>query len=166
MTLLSWRSDYRVGINVIDSEHQALFDLINDFHDKYAGGDTHGQLLGVLNRLVAYAEAHFQHEETLMREIGYPHLAEHQQMHEQLYSSIFALNEKLSQHGATMNADTLRFLKTWITGHILQEDLSIGELLERKLITVGKGAPGAPLATRETQPSAQVITTPVAEAVK
>jgi hemerythrin len=132
MILLSWRENYRVGIQAIDTEHQYLFKLINEFHDKYAYGDTHRQLVLVLNRLVAYAEEHFRHEEALMQQIGYPRVARQREMHAKLYTSIFALNEKLSLDGAKADAETLRFLKTWIIGHILNEDMDIGEFLRRK----------------------------------
>ena len=132
MILLSWRDNYRVGVPLIDTEHQYLFALINEFHDKYAVGEAHRELLLVLNRLVAYAEGHFQHEEALMREIGYPRLARQQDLHERLYSSIFAVNEKLSRDNAKADAETLRFLKHWILGHILTEDMDIGDFMRRK----------------------------------
>jgi len=149
MILLSWREDYRVGVHLIDTEHSNLFKLINEFHDQYRSGDTHRQLVLVLNRLVAYAEEHFQHEEALMRETGYPRLERQQDLHQKLYSSIFDLNEKLSLEGANADAETLRFLKHWILGHILKEDMDIGDFLRRKAVQAEKandatpGNPGA-----------------------
>jgi len=142
MIFLSWRENYRVGIQLIDTEHEYLFKLINEFHDKYTSGDTHRQLLLVLNRLVAYAEEHFRHEEALMREVAYPRVARQQEMHENLYASIFTLNEKLSQDGAKADAETLRFLKSWIVEHILNEDVDIGEFLRRKSAQAEKAVQG------------------------
>jgi hemerythrin len=140
MILLSWREDYRVGIPLIDAEHLHLFKLINEFHDRYRSGDMHRQILLVLNRLVEYAEEHFQHEEALMREIEYPRLERQQDLHAKLYSSIFTLNEKLSLDGARADAETLRFLKHWILGHILEEDMDIGDFLRRKAVQAEKAA--------------------------
>ena len=77
MTFISWQHDYRVGVPLIDSEHEYLFGLVNAFHDSCAGGGTLRQITLVLNRLVAYAEEHFQHEEGLMEEAGYPRLQQH-----------------------------------------------------------------------------------------
>ena len=138
MILLSWRENYQVGIPLIDAEHKYLFSLINEFHDEYRSGDTHRQLLLVLNRLVAYAEEHFQHEEALMQEIGYPRIERQQDLHGKLFSSIFALNEKLSLDGAKADAETLRFLKHWILEHILKEDMDIGDFLRRKSVQAEK----------------------------
>ncbi|MBE0619837.1 MAG: hemerythrin family protein [Burkholderiales bacterium] len=138
MKLLSWRASYQVGVDLIDTEHKYLFKLINEFHDSYAAGNTHKQLLLVLNRLVAYAEEHFQHEETLMQEIGYPRLARQEGMHQKLFSSIFELNEKLSVTDAKVDAETLRFLKYWMLEHILKEDMDIGDFMRRKAAQVEK----------------------------
>ena len=153
MILLSWQADYQVGIPLIDTEHQYLFKLINEFHDKYASGDTHKQLLLVLNRLVAYAEVHFQHEEALMQEIGYPRLARQQDLHAALYASIFELNEKLSSQGAKADAETMRFLKHWMLGHILKEDMDIGDFMRRKAVQAEKAMLGAKKSAG-TQPAA------------
>ena len=132
MTFLSWREDYRVGVDVIDGEHHRLFDLINEFHDRHARGETRDDVLRVLNRLVAYAEEHFQHEEELMRESAYPHLENQVAQHEQLFTSIFALNDRLAAGVAHVDTDTLRFLKGWLVGHIVQEDMQLGDFLQRK----------------------------------
>ena len=138
MTFLSWRDDYTVGIPLIDTEHQYLFRLINEFHEKCAGGDTHAKLLVMLNRLVAYAEQHFQHEEALMQEEGYPRIERHHGLHEELFSSIFALNERVSRETSKVDAETLRFLKTWMVEHILKEDMDIGDFLRRKTVATTK----------------------------
>jgi len=138
MTMLSWRDDYRVGVPLIDAEHHYLIGLINEFHDQYASGGARRHMLMVLNRLVAYAEQHFQHEEALMEESGYARLARHRELHEGLYSSVFALHEELSANAANVNAKTLRFLRHWIIGHILEEDMDIGDFLRRKAVQGGR----------------------------
>ena len=131
MILLSWRDDYRVGLPQIDSEHRYLFGLVNEFHDQYGNGGNPQQLMLVLNRLVAYAEKHFRHEEALMQARGYPRLAHHQELHERLYSSIYAVHEKQSSDTGKADAALVRFLKNFIY-HILNEDLNVGEFLRRK----------------------------------
>jgi hemerythrin len=140
MILLSWQDDYEVGVPLIDAEHRYLFGLINEFHDKHASGATRGQVLLVLNRLVAYAEEHFHHEEALMAKNGYPRLAAHQALHERLYSSVFGLNERLSRETGKVDVDTLRFLKTWLLDHILKEDMDIGDFAKRKAVQAEKAA--------------------------
>lgn len=144
MIFLSWREEYLVGIAQIDAEHQYLFKLINDFHDEHARGGKSQDVLHVLNRLVAYAEEHFQHEEALMRSIGYPGLVRQQDLHEKLFSSIFTLNEKLSQSAAEVDSETLRFLKHWLVGHIVKEDMEIGDFMKRQAGASDRAATGSP----------------------
>jgi hemerythrin len=134
MIFLSWRDEYLVGIAPIDAEHQYLFKLINNFHDEHVGGGKSQEVLQVLNRLVAYAEEHFQHEEALMQSIGYPGLARQQELHEKLFSSIFTLNEKLSQSSIKVDSETLRFLKDWLVEHIVKEDTHIGDFMKRQAV--------------------------------
>lgn len=132
MSFLSWRDEYRVGIAQIDAEHQYLFKLVNEFHDEHVQGGKSQKVLQVLTRLVAYSEEHFQHEEALMQKIGYPRLARQQDQHEKLFTSIFDLNEKLSQSSAKVDAETLRFLKDWLVEHIVREDMDIGDFMKRQ----------------------------------
>lgn len=132
MTFMSWRKDFEVGVAQIDAEHRHLFDLINAFHETYAGGDTRTEIAQVLNRLVAYAEEHFQHEEQLMRDSAYPQLDMHMELHSELVLSIFAINEKLAADPVKASTDIVHFLKSWLLQHILQRDMDIAEFLKRK----------------------------------
>lgn len=155
MTFLSWRSDYQVGNSQIDAEHQQLFKLINEFHDQCARGNARRHLLPVLNSLVAYAEEHFQHEEAMMLEARYPRLARQQAMHENLYSTIYALNEKLSQEDTEVDMEASKFLKNWLLDHILVEDMDFGDFLRRKNAGSEKSARRVSDKNEQKQPAVQ-----------
>lgn len=144
MILLSWRDEYRVGVEQIDTEHRFLFALINEFHDSYQGGRSKRDLLQVLQRLVAYAEQHFQNEEALMAASEYPRLEGHHGLHEKLVASIFELNESLSTHEGSVNAATLRFLKNWLLDHIIVEDMAFGDFLKRRKATSDSDVESSP----------------------
>jgi hemerythrin len=141
MALITWREDYRVGVAMIDSEHQYLFALINEFHDRYVAGRSRRDLVVVLTRLVAYAETHFQHEQALMHSERYPNLEHHIGEHEKLYSSIYQLNEQLARNALSVDRETLRFLKHWLVDHILHEDLAVGRYFGTR--SAGDAQPGA-----------------------
>jgi len=132
MSFLSWRDDYLVGVTQIDMEHQYLFGLINQFHDRYRSGGERKDVLAVLSSLVAYAEEHFQHEEALMARIGYPQLAPHHEQHEKLFCYIFELFQKLEKGALSGEAEMLLFLRKWLLEHILQTDMDIGRFLNRR----------------------------------
>ena len=132
MTLMSWRKDYEVGVPQIDAEHFRLFELINEFHEIYLRGDGRKEIPKILNQLVAYAQTHFQHEETLMSENGYPHLDKQREQHSHLVTSIFDINERFAADQAKASIETLHFVKSWLQEHILQEDMDIADFLRRK----------------------------------
>jgi len=140
MTFLSWRENYAVHVPQIDSEHRNLFGLINGFHDQGAGGATLARNLHMLNRLVAYAEEHFQHEEAMMKHSGYSRLDYHREKHANLFSSIFELNSRFAAGTAKVDSETQRFLKHWLVEHILKDDLDCGDFLLRKAVQAGKAA--------------------------
>ena len=154
MTFLSWRDDYAVGVRQIDAEHRSLFDLINEFHDTHARGHSRKQIAQVLNRLVVYAETHFQNEERLMGENGYPLLEMHREQHGKLVSSVFAINERLASDVDKASIEILPFIKSWLVGHIVNNDMDIGVFLRRKTDRAD-GAPQAAPAQKieETAPA-------------
>ena len=133
MTFLSWRKDYEIGVPQIDSEHRRLADMINAFHETYLRGASREEIPHLLNQLIAYAEEHFQHEEKLMSDSGYPRLDEHHALHEELVASIFSINEKFSADRTKAGAEALQFIKNWLLDHIVKHDMDIGDFLRRKV---------------------------------
>jgi hemerythrin len=142
MTYLSWRRDYEVGVAQIDAEHHGLFDLINEFHETRARSDSPRESAKVLNRLIAYAEVHFQHEEKLMSDNNYPRLDMHRELHNDLVASIFAINERLAKDSERAGTEVLTFIRIWLVEHIIKNDIDVGSYLQRKA-SQAKDAPGA-----------------------
>ena len=62
MALLSWSSQYLIGNDLIDTEHQELFRLVNDFHSRWLEAHNRHDIAKVFNQLVVYAEMHFQQQ--------------------------------------------------------------------------------------------------------
>ncbi len=141
MTFMSWRSQYAVGVHLIDTEHHKLFDIINEFHEACARGEGRKEIQHLLNRLVAYAEEHFQHEEALMSEHGFPDLDRHRTLHANLVTSVFEINETFSADPARAGAETLQFVHRWLQDHILHEDMEIADFLLRKASVASRSLP-------------------------
>lgn len=132
MTYMSWRKDYETGVPQIDAEHRSLFNQVNAFHESYTRGDTRKEVSEILTRLVAYAEEHFQHEESLMRENAYPLLERHEALHAALVMTIFSINEGLSGDPAKAGMKTVQLIKGWLVDHILGADMDFAEFQRRK----------------------------------
>ena len=129
MALLNWNDSYRVGDALIYLEHCRLFDLINNFHFTYMQDRDRRDILQVLNELVRYAEEHFQHEERIMAERGYPELDRHRDIHVELFETLFSLQTKLEKGTIGSDKETVEFLRTWLTDHIAEEDRALGKFL-------------------------------------
>lgn len=141
MSWVVWREEYRIGEAMIDQDHKNLFKLINEFHDTFQERKVRSELVRVLNNLVAYAEEHFQREEFIMAAHGFPLQEEHHARHEQLYATIYVLNEKLQNSAQLPERDAIAFLKDWLADHILQHDLAFAEFLKKQRI--GNSVPTA-----------------------
>ncbi|MBS1196849.1 MAG: hemerythrin-like metal-binding protein [Proteobacteria bacterium] len=132
MSWIAWKEEYRVGNEIIDHDHQALFKLINAFYDAFQESKLRRELLHILNELVAYSEEHFQREELIMAAHNYPGLEEHHHLHEKLYETIYALNSRLHKDPRPLERETIAFLKNWLTDHILLHDLALGEFINKE----------------------------------
>ena len=141
MALLSWSDQYLIGHTTIDAEHRELFRLINDFHSRWSEGHQRQEIGQVLNRLVQYAELHFQHEEGIMAAAGYPQLATHKQAHERLYETIYTLHRDYAEQGRRLEQDTMKFVKNWLVEHILNNDYAFRDFLARRK-AAGEAASG------------------------
>lgn len=132
MALLSWSPQYSIGNDQIDAEHVELFRLVNAFDDRWRENHDPQSIAVLLNQLIAYAEMHFQHEETIMREAEFPRLVEHQKIHETMVETIFGLRQSFEQHHSHLETNTMKFIKTWLLGHIIQNDYLFRDFLARR----------------------------------
>jgi len=82
----------------------------------------------VCRDIAVYCEHHFLDEETMMREAGYPHLAEHARKHRRIYTHITALLDN-EREGVDVSAALVRLLNTQIDVHLKTEDMRFAEWL-------------------------------------
>ena len=131
MTLLSWSNQYLIGDDLIDAEHEELFRLVNDFHTRWLEAHDRQAIARVFNQLIVYAETHFRHEETIMEEHGFSKLAEHKQVHEAMIETIFQLHRSYMEENAHLEVNNMKFVKSWLIDHILENDYRFRDFLAR-----------------------------------
>jgi len=91
--MLRWRRAFQSTAPALDEEHARLLELFNFVQ---AQGNLRREadlpeLNRVIGELIDYAVAHFAREEQLMAEVGYPDLAAHALLHEDLRTDLFAV---------------------------------------------------------------------------
>jgi len=79
--------------------------------------------------LLTYTKIHFSAEERLMREHGYPQLADHKRLHDQLMDKVIQMNDKVRSGRMVPSVSLGTFLKDWLLTHILQQDKKYGEFI-------------------------------------
>ena len=123
MTLFRWDSKYSVNIGEIDRQHRKLFELFNELYQAMQQG--HGDEVTtakVLASVVAYTTYHFEYEENLLRQYGYPEEKAHRAEHAKLTEQAEALVRKLKEGRSEVAMATLKFLCDWLNNHILGSD--------------------------------------------
>lgn len=123
MALVVWDfAQHSVNIQEIDRQHQKLFDCLNELYDAMMQGQGNEVIGKVLDDLVNYTVYHFNHEEKLFRQHGYPNTASHCAEHAKLADHARALKEKYDAGQILVTTETLSFLLKWLNTHILGSD--------------------------------------------
>lgn len=123
---VEWRDDFSVGNLMIDGDHQALIDIVNEYERVLADKDV-DRLKDVYRRLFDYAEMHFEREIALQKAIHFPHHAAHAQRHDDLLRQLTAIHEAFvaGTERKSIIPKTTQLLRGWLLTHILKEDLKL-----------------------------------------
>lgn len=128
-----WEAKYSVDISSVDDQHRGLIGLMNDLFNAMMKDRSDRVMADVLTALVEYAGTHFQHEEQLMQDHGYPDLAAHQQEHETFTTRFRDLKGRHDAGEAGIPAaETAEFLRDWLAHHILGTDQRYGPFLKER----------------------------------
>jgi hemerythrin len=106
--------------------------MVNELHEAMRGGKGKDMLKPILSRLVSYTKTHFDTEERLMRQHGYPEYAAHKIKHDLLTKQAMDLNGKVQQGQSALTLEVMEFLKNWLQNHILQSDKQFAPFLIQK----------------------------------
>ena len=134
-----WKEEYKVGIELIDSQHKELFEKLEGFiiiaRDKeISWEDRLEKVQESLDFLKGYVEFHFDEEEKLQEEIGYPDIEEHKIAHKDFKAGINSY-VKMFEEGEFTEEKIQEFsakLMTWLIMHVGYMDQRIGKYMKEK----------------------------------
>lgn len=133
MSLFVWDAKYTLNIAEIDRQHQKLFTLFNELYEAMQKGHGDDVIGRVLASVVDYTHYHFDYEEKLLAQYGYPEEALHRAEHVKLGEQARLLVQKLQAGQNHVTMATLKFLCDWLNNHILGSDRKYAPFL------IGKG---------------------------
>lgn len=123
---VEWKSFYSVGDAAIDREHKRILGMIDDLYMAVQLGNGPARVRDVLERLADYTTTHFEHEERVMLDCGYPNFDAHKTMHDEMRRRVI---EFRSNPDTVVAQDLMQFLKNWWTRHIQNQDKAFAPYL-------------------------------------
>jgi len=130
--MFDWKDTYSVQIPLLDGQHRNLFRMAEELHAAMLARQGKATLAQILNRLVQYTLVHFEQEERLMREHGYPGLDAHVAEHRALTSQVKQFQADFASGRTALSVQVLQFLKDWLEGHIKGSDRAYAPYLAGK----------------------------------
>jgi hemerythrin len=129
---LEWSAELSVGVPVIDAQHREVFDAVNSLIEAMKDGCGRARVRQTFEALGAYVTTHFETEERLMRETGYPELKHHCARHRAFVDAFVALKARFEKSGASasLTVDLQRSLCDWLREHVPDCDLKLARFLE------------------------------------
>ena len=132
MAIMEWSPTFSVKVKKFDDQHKKLVELVNQLHDAMKSGEGNTVLGVVLQSLISYTSTHFADEEKMMQANGYPDLAKHKAIHQELVKQVLDLQQKYQAGNAVLTMTVLSFLKDWLVKHIQGEDKRYGQYFNTK----------------------------------
>jgi hemerythrin len=85
---MMWKEKYKIGVKLIDEQHQELFRRVSDFIKTVQSEGKWEEKLSKVKETLEFMKecviTHFNDEEIYQKDIGYPGYEEHSQIHEKL----------------------------------------------------------------------------------
>jgi hemerythrin len=126
MGRFKWTSSHSVYLPEIDAEHRALFTLGEELQRGLDSGTDVATLRPVLVNLIATAEAHFKHEERVMKAAHYASYGWHKKQHDAVRWRVRRLVKRFDAGQAEAAAELLEFLWEWLKTHTQVSDRMMG----------------------------------------
>ncbi len=122
MSFIVWTDAFNVGVAIIDRQHRGLMDTINRLFEAVRTNAGASVMDDVLRDLEGYTKVHFDTEEKLLKEHGFPDLARHQLLHDALRARTAALRRLPPSELLASGYQMLALLKAWWVGHVTGAD--------------------------------------------
>lgn len=129
-----WDSRLETGIEQIDEQHKGLFNRIDQLELAIYKGKSSAELISLMEYLESYIFEHFELEERLMLENGYPDYAKHSRQHQDFRTYCAGVLDTFKNRGGDsyMAIDIDRHMRKWWENHILKTDMEYVPYLKKR----------------------------------
>jgi len=130
MEKITWNDSFNIQVEVIDEQHRRLVELMNRLIAFQEEETTDKDVAEVLGAMTNYLGYHFDTEEQLMIDHGYPEIESHREEHQAFVTQTAYFIATYREGGASLKKDILLFLKEWLVEHIVKTDGAFGDYLK------------------------------------
>ena len=127
--MLTWSHECIVGVEAMDDQHGVLMDTLNDLRLMLVGGAERRAVCLQLELLIEFTQMHFQSEERLLQQHGFPGARNHESEHQHLIAKLYTALEQLNHEDDIHLSSLLEFLPSWYLDHVEKQDQPYGAWL-------------------------------------
>lgn len=131
MPFMEWTKEFEFGIPQIDHQHQHWLEMINRFYDQIDDVAYRSNVKELLQEAIEYTHYHFKTEEDLMKDIGYPAIAEQKAQHAEIAKRIENFRDSITEDTPVVSMFLTEDMKEWFRHHIMEEDRKYATLYLR-----------------------------------
>lgn len=126
-----WDKSIEVGDAILDAQHRHIVDLMNALYNA-ADGEGLATADAVVHHVVRFLQHHFDTEEAILRQIGYPDVDRHAAEHRRLMARI-ADAARSADDGSPPSSDRLAVsVWSWMHEHTSTWDQGYATVLRMK----------------------------------
>jgi len=106
---LIWNDSFCCGNELLDSQHQSLFQTSNMFLEAMLATRPPEDIAAIMSKLLGEVVQHFEDEENILREVGFPNVEHHRKEHAKLIAKGLRLSQGFKDSIMSV-ADVFQFL--------------------------------------------------------
>ena len=110
-----------IGIEIIDTQHQQLFDIMNKLYIASEEDQELETIIGLFEELKDYTKYHFTEEEIYFSKHPQDEIKRHKELHQFFIKKLDGSIQQCIRIGA-LSLELLFFLNDWLVEHIQVED--------------------------------------------
>lgn len=135
---MMWKENYRLGVDLIDSQHQQLFERVSSFMQALRAPvpwtEKLDEIKNTLSFMQEYVVTHFRDEEAYQAEIGYPDHQRHRVIHAQFTREVTEFAQKFAQdeNDEKLVQQFAGKLLAWLINHVASCDRKIAEYVQSR----------------------------------
>ncbi|MEA1885450.1 MAG: hemerythrin family protein [Thermotogota bacterium] len=133
MIQLLWKDQYKIGVELIDKQHQELFKRLNSFLIVLRNGKPLEEKMDEIEKTFGfmgeYVDVHFKSEEALQKKVKYPGYEAHHKIHEKFKQDIVSFKKEFEKdkYNEDLIMEFSGRLLTWLINHVTGEDQNIAK---------------------------------------